>query len=292
MNPGKTSEDKFKSISAAYEILSDPKKRSEYDTEYERIQIASFAEKFSERLSAQFKKSNARKTSASSSAKSVKPSKGNSLAWIKIAKSGIKSNLNKVSSLFKSKKRGSNMGIASVSIIEISVTVREAIFGQKKTIEIPQTEGKRKVSVTIPPGVKSGSVLRLKQSAKNSKNDEIIVIIRVAQHPFVSLQNKGVVIEVPITALEALGGANITLPTLDEPAVVKVPAGSQSGSEIRLKNKGVLSKDGTRGDLIYRLMIKLPQSSSAVGIKEKATELDKYYEEPVRRSFPSNFSEI
>jgi curved DNA-binding protein len=287
VNPGKSSEDKFKTISAAYEVLSDPKKRIEYDAEYERVQIASFAEKFS----AQFKRSKTTTKSREYRPAKAKPPQ-NYEVWIESAKSSVKGNLNKLSRLFKRKKSGKRGGLSSVSIIEISVTAKEAIFGQKKTIEIPQDKEKRKISVNIPAGVRSGSVLRLKQTARTSAGDEIVLIIRVAQHPFLSLQNKGLVVEVPVSIQEALLGANITLPTLDEAVLVKIPAGSQSGSEIRLKNKGVLQKDGSRADLIYRLLVKVPQSDAAVGIKEKLNEIERYYEEPVRRSFPSNFNDL
>lgn len=294
VNPGKSSEDKFKDISSAYEVLSDPKSRKSYDAEYDRMQIASFAEKFTAQFkdfaSKSYKRPEKRKSSPASGQKpKEKENIGN---FLKNARNKISSKLHSAGNFFKKQKLLKNSGIASVSIIEISVTIREAIFGLKKTIEIPKDNGKKKISVTVPAGVRSGSVLRLRQTSSKSGNEEIVLIIRVAQHPFLSIQNRGLLVEVPVSVQEALMGSNITLPTLDDPVLVKIPASSQSGTEIRIKDKGILFKDGSRGDMIYRLLVKLPQASTAVGIKEKAAEIDKYYEEPVRRAFPSSFNDI
>ena len=289
VNPGKSSEDKFKTISAAYEILSDPKKRSSYDLDYERIQLASYAEKFSEKIAAQFKK---QKTSHTKKQSTNKSAEKNDLSSLTKAKNSVNSRLQQIKNFFTPKKQKHKNNLKSISIIEISVNIKEALYGQKKTIEIPTIDGNRKISVNIPPGVKSGSVLRLKHSQKNTSEEEIVLIIRVAHHPYISIQNKGLVVEVPVSIQEALFGANITLPTLDEAALVKIPPSSQSGSEIRLKNKGILQKDGQRGDLIYKLQIKIPQSVSAVGLKDKINDIDKYYEEPVRKTFPANFNNL
>ena len=297
VNPGKSSEEKFKSIASAYKILNDPKKRREYDADYDRFQIAKFAEKFKEKIrqSTGFRRPQEQKESAKTAKhekRSVPRAKRNYEIWLKNSDNAIRAGYEKISKLFKFGKKKEPASILSVSIIEVSVSMKEAIFGQRKTIEIPGSEGARKVSVTIPAGVRGGSVLRLKQRSNRSDSEEIVVIIRVAQHPFLNLQNRGLVVEVPVSVSEALLGCNITLPGVEESILVKIPPASQSGSEIRMKGKGVLNKDGARGDLIYRLMIKVPESPDAVGIKSPLTELDKYYGDPVRKSFPSNLSEI
>jgi DnaJ-class molecular chaperone len=103
---------------------------------------------------------------------------------------------------------------------------------------------------------------------------------------------RGLVIEVPISVHEALAGASVTLPSLDEPVTVKIPPGSQSGAEIRLKGRGVLTKEGDRGDMFYRLMVHVPGAVHAVGIAERAAELEKYYESPVRQALPKTLLEV
>jgi curved DNA-binding protein len=174
--------------------------------------------------------------------------------------------------------------LRSVSVIEVSLSLKEAVFGVKKAIEIPDPTGPRKLSVTIPPGVRSGSVVRLR--SKSNPGEDLVLIVRLATHPFLSIQARGLVAEIPVSVLEAHAGASISVPTLDEPVSVKIPAGSQSGSEIRLRNRGIPLKNGDRGDLFIRLLIKIPDSVGAVGLKEHFAALDQYYSSAVRNGLP------
>ena len=128
--------------------------------------------------------------------------------------------------------------------------------------------------------------------AKSGSGEDLVIIVRVASHPSLSMQTRGLVAEVPISVNEAICGASVKLPSLDEPMVIKVPPGAQSGTEIRLKARGVQNKDGSRGDLIYRLMVKVPEAIIAVGIQDKARELEQYYESPVRQTLPKTLLEM
>ena len=102
---------------------------------------------------------------------------------------------------------------------------------------------------------------------------------------------KGLIIEVPITVHEAVSGASFMVPTLDEPSTLKVAPGTQSGTEIRLKEKGIEGKDG-RGDLFIRIMIRIPEAIGAVGLDEKGAALDAYYESSVRQHLPKSIQDI
>lgn len=180
---------------------------------------------------------------------------------------------------------------ARLSIIEVSVTVKDSLRGVKKTIEVEEPNGPRKISVRIPAGVRNGSVVRLRGKGENS--EELILIMRLAHHPWLSVHTRGVVMEVPITPAEAINGANITVPTLEDQVVVKVPPGAQSGQELRVKGKGIAdSKNGERGDLFVRVMIRVPECVDAFGIREKAAELDRYFERGVRSGLPSTLDQI
>jgi DnaJ-class molecular chaperone len=164
------------------------------------------------------------------------------------------------------------------------VSVEEAINGVKKVVELDESPAKRRISVRIPPGVRTGSVVHLQSRRK--QREELVVIIRVAPHPYISMHVKGLVVEVPITVQEAVEGARIQVPTLEEPALITVPAGSQSGHEIRLRSRGPVGRDGVRSDLFYRLLIKVPDQPFASGLAGKVREVSAYYEEAVRRSLP------
>jgi DnaJ-class molecular chaperone len=155
----------------------------------------------------------------------------------------------------------------------------------KKTVEIEEPAGTRKLSVAIPPGVRSGSVIRLR--AKNSPTEELVLIVRVASHPFIAMQPRGIVVEVPVSVQEAVFGASITVPTLEDPVSIKIPPGTQSGQEVRLRERGVHHREGARGDIFYRILIAVPGSPEAVGLREKVGELEAYYGGGVRAGLPA-----
>lgn len=164
-------------------------------------------------------------------------------------------------------------GIKSVSVIEVLVTVPEAITGVERILDV---DGKR-VDITIPSGVRTGSVIRLR--SKKTK-DEIIALIRLAPHPFLSIYPRGLVVEVPISISEATNGAKIKVPTLDGEVLLKVPKGTQSGREVCLREKGILNKDGERGNLYYKMMIHIPDVPT---FESLATECDNHYTAPLRQ---------
>ena len=302
LNPGAETEDKFKAIAAAYDVLGDSAKRNTYDMEYERLQFDSLFNKFKKNQN--YESAARRGTHKFGQVHPEGSDLGSNLSGT--ASQGIFAPIANLIDRYKKKLRTltrandasarsaakavpshQNVG-KKISIIEVSVSTKDSIFGVKKTVEIPEPEGKRKVSVVIPPGVRTGSVVRMVQESSNRRQpEELVIIVRAAAHPLISVQNKGLVVEVPVTISEALFGASISLPTLDEPAVVKIPPGSQSGTEIRLKGKGIKFKDGSHGDIIYKINIRIPDSVNAVGIKEKLGEFEQYYESAPRKGLPN-----
>jgi len=335
VNPGKASEDKFKAIAQAYEVLSDSDKRALFDQElgtainggdfppfgngglgagakgqpgwgqrtYEQAVRRAAAQ---DRAKKRYQQTRAPVQGTENAAKSTGQSYSERRA--KSAKAGAGAERSLFASFMKLGSAGANAirGLARealksegeeptskpsrnqaesrrLSVIEISLPLRDAVLGTRKSVEISEPEGLRKVSVRIPPGVRNGSVLRTRTK---EGQEELVVIVRLAPHPFLTLEPKGLVAEVPVTIQEALSGANITVPTLEDQVVLKVPPGSQTGLELRLKERGVLNPDGTRGDLFFRILVKIPTAHQAVGIQEKVAELERYYQNPVRQGFP------
>lgn len=307
LNPGGKTEDKFKKIADAYHVLSDPERKRQFDIELEATERlsgrshstssarlrreAGIRREFEKRKFQEFGKgapepeppprSNPQPQAARTSANKSRSERGalggflrRGYTWWKQA--GAKQALTPPSS----------RGPLRISIIEVSVTVRDAIFGMKKTVEIEEPNGNRKISVSIPAGVRNGSVVRLR--ARNNPQEEIVLIVRVANHPFISIQAKGVVIEIPVTVQEALLGASITVPTFEEPMTLRIAPASQSGTELRAKERGVRYRDGSRGDLFYRLMIRAPDAPEAVGLREKVQALEAYYGTAVRSTLPAS----
>ena len=169
--------------------------------------------------------------------------------------------------------------------MEVSVSVFEAIAGSRKTIEVAEKNGElKKISVAIPAGVRQGSIVRLR--SKEHETEEIIIVIRVAHHPWLSISHRGLTLELPITISEALAGAKVQVPSLGDPLLVTVEPGMQSGREVRLKGQGIPLSDGTRGDLYIRFLIKIPSGTETPATTTQLGELEALYTSPVREHLP------
>ncbi len=143
---------------------------------------------------------------------------------------------------------------------EVSISFLEAAKGCKKRV---RSGGGKVLEVRIAPGTQDGQSLRLKgQGAAGSgggPTGDAIVTIKVEAHPHFSEKNRNIHLEVPVTLQEALLGAEITVPTIDGNVTMRIPAGSNSGSTLRLKGKGLEDpKTGKRGDQYLKLRIALP----------------------------------
>lgn len=129
------------------------------------------------------------------------------------------------------------------------------------TVTLQTGEGKT-ITVRIPAGVEDGQKIRLKGKGAPSPNGgeagDLILQVSVRPHDVFGREGKNLTVEVPVTFVEAARGATIEVPTFDgEPVRMKVPAGSQSGRKLRVKGRGVETKSGT-GDLIVTLTIAVP----------------------------------
>jgi molecular chaperone DnaJ len=119
------------------------------------------------------------------------------------------------------------------------------------------------IAVTVPPGVDTGTRLKLAQEGDLGPNGgprgDLFVIVEVRPHPFFRREDDDVVTEVPVRYAQAALGATIEVPTLDGKVRMRVPPGSQPGRVFRLKGKGVPSASGRgRGDQRVRILIEVP----------------------------------
>ena len=120
------------------------------------------------------------------------------------------------------------------------------------------------IDVRIPAGIKDGQSVRVRGKGQPGAagNGDLLVKVKVSEHPFFKREENNIRIHVPVTFAEAVLGAKIHVPTLDGDSVaVKVPAGSNSGRTLRLKGRGVKTSKAT-GDLLIVLDVAIPQNLS------------------------------
>ena len=146
---------------------------------------------------------------------------------------------------------------------QLNITVEEAVQGGRKRIAF--SDG-RTVDVTIPKGAGEGQVLRLKgqgNQGRGGAGDALIELV-IAPHPVFRREGANLVMDVPITVPDAVLGGKVEAPTPDGPVTLTVPKGANSGQTLRLKGRGLGDgAAGRRGDLLARLMIALPDKPDA-----------------------------
>ncbi|MEP3226852.1 MAG: DnaJ C-terminal domain-containing protein [Parasphingorhabdus sp.] len=127
---------------------------------------------------------------------------------------------------------------------------------QRITLEDGKT-----IDLSLPKGVEEGTQMRLAGKGRQGPggNGDAIVTIYINAHPFYERDGDNVTLELPITLKEAVEGAKIKVPTVDGPVMLSIPAGSDSGKTLRLKNRGFHKKSGGRGDHLVTLMISVPE---------------------------------
>ena len=125
------------------------------------------------------------------------------------------------------------------------------------------------LSLKVPPGVDTGSRLKLRGEGEPGSGNggaagDLYVVIEVRPHPIFVRDADDVVCDVPVSITQAALGTEIEVPTLEGTAKVKVPAGTQSGHQFRLKGKGIRELGGYRtGDQIVRIVVETPRKLTA-----------------------------
>jgi len=126
-----------------------------------------------------------------------------------------------------------------------------------------RVEEEKTLKVKIPPGVESGSRLRLEGEGEagvaGGPPGDLYIDIYVKPHPIFERKGNDIYCEVPITFSQAALGAVITVPTLEGEGEIKIPPGTQTGSLFRLKGRGIKDVNGRRrGDQFIRVVVKTP----------------------------------
>jgi len=123
------------------------------------------------------------------------------------------------------------------------------------------TNRERTITVRIPAGVDQGQKVRLPGKGgpgeRGGPAGDLFVVVHVTPHPVFRRRDADLLVTVPVTFGEAALGAQVKVPTLDEPVTLKVPAGTASGRTFRVRGRGVPRK-GTPGDLLVTVEVSVP----------------------------------
>jgi DnaJ-class molecular chaperone len=142
----------------------------------------------------------------------------------------------------------------------LTVDFLEAARGAQKRLSFPDG---RTLDVNVPAGTESGQVLRLRGQGQlgtgGGASGDALIQIDVAPHAFFRREGNNILAEVPITLSEAVAGAKINVPTITGPVSMSIPAGSNTGAKLRLRGRGIHPKSGTAGDQYITLKIMLPK---------------------------------
>ncbi len=244
LNPGdREAGEKFKAVSSAYDLLSDPEKRARFD----RGEIdAMGAERPRARYYRDFQSADSQQHQYSSTA-------------------GFADFEDVLAELFGGRDRRANFGVRGGDVhYRLTLDFLEAANGTAKRISLPDGTI---LDVAIPAGTRDGQVLRLRGKGGagigGGAPGDALITVAVRPHPFFVRKGDDIEVEIPVTLREAVLGTTIDIPTLTGRVRMQVPRGVNTGMRLRLKGKGILRPDGTRGDQYAIVKIVLPEKSDA-----------------------------
>jgi DnaJ-class molecular chaperone len=268
-------EKKFKELNEAHEVLSVPTKRKKYDQYGAQWEQADAFEK----------------------ARQQAGDRGQGFRWQQTGSGGVAEFNNEAFSeifenLFSGRGRsGSARGFAVPGEdleTEVELTLREVLTGVTKRVSLrepvscPTCQGSgtvrgltcptchgsgtttelKTIEVKIPAGVQEGTRVRVggkgQPGSNGGKRGDLYLFVRIQPDPVFRREGSDIHVTFPVYPWEAVLGAEVMAPTLTEPVKVKVPPGSKAEGKLRLKDKGLPSAGGGRGDLFLNLHIVVP----------------------------------
>lgn len=252
LNPGdKSAEERFKVLNEAYEVLSDPNRRSQYE-EYSR-----FWKKNG--FSKDWNQGHANRDKATDFGEwdDFNQFVDQLLNRHRDAPRGSRPRTAPEDDPFRPNKRKSTYTVKEKpsrrdAEADLIVPLERAYAGGRERIRL---EDGRSLEVNMPTGMVSGQRIRLK--GQGLGGGDLYLNITISPHPYFVQRDDDVLCQLPLTPCEAVLGGVITVPTLDGPVQMTIPAGVQSGQKLRLAGKGY-PMGAERGDQIVEIDVVIP----------------------------------
>ncbi|MGY2800886.1 DnaJ C-terminal domain-containing protein [Thermostichus sp. MS-CIW-25] len=259
VNPNdKAAEEKFKDINEAYEVLSDPSKRRQYDQFGQYYQQGGFR---SSRDAYTYSSSPFSQDFGGSGF----GGSGVDFSQFDDFQDFIDQLLGRVRSQTTDRSSGFSGSSGNTSYdaeATIQISIPEAFEGGKRRLRVG---GDRVLEVNIPPGITPGKRIRLRGQGHPNPNGgagDLYLKIELKDHPFYRLEGFDVYCDLPISPSEAVLGAQVEVPTLDGVVKLRIPPGMQPGRKLRLAERGFPKGNGERGDFYVVVQIHLPTQVS------------------------------
>lgn len=254
LNPGdKQAEDKFKEINEAYEVLKDPEKRKLYDQlgpDWQHGQQFQGNPGFG---NAHFT-FNGQRFDGSGFSDFFETLFGGAGGG-----RGAQFGPDPFGGFSSRSRRGRDVEA------ELSLSLEEALRGGRRAVTLQMPQGPKTLEVNVPAGIREGAKLRLAgqgDPAPGGTPGDLFLRVRYLAHHLFKVEGENLHCDVALAPWEAALGARVAVPTLEGEVELSIPAGSSSGRKFRLRGKG-LGSGANRGDLLARVMIKVPARLSA-----------------------------
>jgi DnaJ-class molecular chaperone len=162
----------------------------------------------------------------------------------------------------------------------VNISFEQAIRGTTVEVHLnsPDRSIDETISVKIPPGVNEGAKVRVRGKGQPGPagRGDLLIHVHVEPHPYFRREGNDILLDLPLSMAEAINGVTVSVPTIDGRVELKVPPGIQSGKRLRIREKGVTQRDGSRGDQYCRILILLPTGLSDEEKKQLA-DIEKHH---------------
>ena len=259
-------EEKFKAASEAYDILSDSKKRAEYDEARSLFERGGF--------------------------RGPMGGQGGGGDFSDLFGGGspndIFANLFGGGGVRRGPRKGQDLQT------EATITFKEAIIGTTLGLKLPGDDGKTQtITARVPAGVNDGAKIRVKGKGASGEAGpgDLFILLHVKPHPIFSRKGENILLTLPVTFVEATLGADIKVPTLDgDEVTVRLAPGTPNGRTLRVKGRGI-KKGSVTGDLLATIDVQVPQKIEVEASEALKKFADATASQDVRMEFRAKASQ-